>query len=76
MKITPQKKRSNKEWIKTVLLGADGALVFALLRQPISAGFIERMAIAIPDVNGLDDVWKNRQIKSPALKTDIMRMID
>lgn len=75
MKITPQKKRSNKEWIKTVLVGADGGLVFALLRQPISAGFNERMAIAIPDVNGLDDVWKNRQSKSPALKTDIMRMM-
>ena len=75
MKIQPQKKRSNKEWIKTVLVGADGGLVFALLRQPISAGFNERMAIAISDVNGLDEIWKNRQSKSLALKTDIMRMM-
>ena len=75
MKIQPQKKRSNKEWIKTVLVGADGGLVFALLRQPISAGFNERMAIAITDVNGLDEVWKNRQSKTPVLKTDIMRMM-
>ncbi len=75
MKISPEKKRSNKEWIKTVLVGADGGLVFALLRQPISAGFNERMAIAIPDVNGLDEVWKNRRAKSPAFKTDVMRMM-
>jgi len=75
MKIQPQKKRSNKEWIKTVLVGADGGLVFALLRQPISAGFNERMAIAIPDVNGIDEVWRNRQTKSPTLKADIMRMM-
>lgn len=75
MKIQPQKKRSNKEWIKTVLVGADGGLVFALLRQPISAGFSERMAIAITDVSGLDEIWKNRQSKSPALKTDVMRMM-
>ncbi len=75
MKIQPQKKRSNKEWIKTVLVGADGGLVFALLRQPISAGFNERMAIAIPDINGIDEVWRNRQTKSPTLKADIMRMM-
>ena len=75
MMISPEKKRSNKEWVKTVLVGADGGLVFALLRQPISAGFNERMAIAIPDVAGLDSVWENRQTKSPALKTDVMRMM-
>ena len=75
MIISPEKKRSNKEWVKTVLVGADGGLVFALLRQPISAGFNERMAIAIPDVAGLDSVWRNRQTKSPALKTDVMRMM-
>lgn len=73
--IKPQKKRSNKEWIKTVLVGADGGLVFALLRQPIYAGFNERMAIAIPDGAGLDGVWKTRQSKSINLKTDIMRMM-
>ena len=75
MTISPEKKRSNKEWVKTVLVGADGGVVFALLRQPISAGFNERMAIAIPDVDGLDSVWQNRQTKSPALKTDVMRMM-
>lgn len=75
MKISPQRKRTNKEWIKTVLVGADGGMVFALLRQPIYAGFNERMAIAIPDVAGLDAVWKARQSKMPTLKADVMRMM-
>lgn len=75
MKISALPKRSNKEWIKTVLVGADGGLVFALLRQSIYAGFNERMAIAIPDVAGLDTVWQARQNKKPALKADVMRMM-
>lgn len=75
LKISPERKRSNKEWIKTVLVGADGGLVFALLRQPIYAGFSERMAIAIPDVAGLDKVWESRRNKFPALKNDVMRMM-
>ena len=75
LKISPQRKRTNKEWIKTVLVGADGGLVFALLRQPIYAGFNERMAIAIPDMAGLDAAWKSRQSKAPTLKSDVMRMM-
>ena len=75
MIISPQRKRVNREWIKTVLVGADGGLVFALLRQPISAGFHERMAIAIPDVAGLDSVWDARKNKTYALKADVMRMM-
>lgn len=74
--IKPEKKRSNKEWIKTVLVGADGGIVFALLRQSISAGFNERMAIAIPDVAGLDEVWKQREGKNINLKTDLIRMMN
>ena len=60
VKIVPQKKRSNKEWIKTVLVGADGGLVIALLRQPIHAGIHDRMAIAIPDVASLDKLFRSQ----------------
>ncbi|MFZ3070335.1 MAG: hypothetical protein WA110_04340 [Anaerolineaceae bacterium] len=75
IKIKPQKKRSNKEWIKTVLVGADGGLVIALLRQSIYAGFHDRMAIAIPDVNAIDALWTERQSKTINLKTDVYRMM-
>jgi len=75
VKIVPQKKRSNKEWIKTVLVGADGGLVIALLRQPIHAGIHDRMAIAIPDVASLDNLWNQRRSKNISLKSDIKRMM-
>jgi len=71
-----KKKRSNKEWIKTVLIGADGGLVFALLRQPIYAGFNERMAIAIPDQDGLDKIWQDRLNRNIPIKSDVFRMIN
>ena len=74
--IRPQKKRSNKEWIKTVLVGADGGLVIALLRQQIYAGFHDRMAIAIPDVSTLDKLWEDRKGKNIPLKSDVMRMMN
>lgn len=76
MIISAEKKRSNKEWIKTTLIGADGGLVFALLRQPIYAGFNERMAIAIPDVEGLDKIWQDRLTRNVALKSDALRMMN
>ena len=76
MLIATEKKRSNKEWIKTVLIGADGGLVFALLRQPIYAGFTERMAIAIPDQDGLDKIWHDRLSKNIPLNSDVVRMMN
>lgn len=75
IKINVERKRSNKEWIKTVLVGADGGLVFALLRQSIYAGFNDRMAIAIPDPKGLDKVWENRTNKDIPLKNDVTRLM-
>ncbi|MEL7645091.1 MAG: hypothetical protein AAGU04_02325 [Anaerolineaceae bacterium] len=76
VKINPQKKRSNKEWIKTVLVGADGGLVIALLRQAIYAGFHDRMAIAIPDLSTIDKLWEDRKAKNISLKSDVMRMMN
>ena len=55
--ISSQRSRQNKEWLKTVLVGADQGIVFALLKQTITADYNERMAIAIPDVELLDDIW-------------------
>ncbi len=52
------KKRPTKEWIRTVLMGADGGLVFSLLKQQISNEIDERMVIAISDVNALDKIWE------------------
>lgn len=46
--------RSIRDWVRTVLVGADGGLVFALLKQQISAELNDRMALAVPDPNAVD----------------------
>ena len=52
--IDPHTYRPKKEWIRTVLVGRDGGIVFATLKQSVAAEFNERMIAAIPDVDGLD----------------------
>ena len=41
-----------------MLVGSDGGIVFAMLKQVINAEFDERMAIAVPDVEALDEIWQ------------------
>lgn len=49
--------RATKDWVRTVIVGADGGLVFAMLKQPISAEFSDRMAFAIPSFEAVDQLW-------------------
>lgn len=54
--------RPNRDWVRTVLAGSDGGLVFALLKHEISCEYNERMAIVVPDVQAVDAAFaqKNR----------------
>lgn len=70
--IEPQKKRTNREWIKTLLIGADGGVVYAILKQTITADFNERMAIAVPAVDVLDELWEKRSLNPIPLKKVII----
>lgn len=49
--------RATKDWVRTVIVGADGGIVFAMLKQSISAEFNDRMAFAIPSVEAVDQLW-------------------
>jgi hypothetical protein len=53
-------QRSSKDWIRTVMVGTDGGFVFAMLKQPITAEFNDRMAIFVPDFKALDPIWEKR----------------
>lgn len=72
--IQAQSKRSTKDWIRTVLVGADHGIVFAMLKQQISTKIDDRMAIAIADPEALDAVWEQKQ-RTPLEQTifNIMR---
>ena len=50
-------RHPNREWVRTVLVGSDGGTVFAMLKQIVASGVDERMAVAVPDLEALDQVW-------------------
>lgn len=70
-----EKSRQNKEWLKTVLIGSDQGLVFAMLKHPLTASFNERMAIAIPDLEALDEIWKNHIFEKESIDKTIIRVL-
>jgi hypothetical protein len=68
-------RRPSREWIRTVLVGSDGGVVFAMLKQYVSTSFDERMTIAIPDPEALDHVWTHPPRESQALEKSITSMV-
>lgn len=68
------KSRQNKEWLKTVLIGSDQGIVFAMLKHNINADFNERMAVAIPDMAAVDEIWKNKVYEKEPINKTILRI--
>lgn len=54
-------RRSSRDWIRTLLVGSDGGIVFAMLKQAVSVAYDERMGIAVPDPEAVDLVWQRLQ---------------
>jgi hypothetical protein len=75
VEIHAEKRRSNREWIRTMLVGADGGIVFAMLKQMVSASFDERMVIAIPDPADLDVFWEQPSRQKAPLEKVILDML-
>jgi hypothetical protein len=73
--VTHDSQRSSREWIRTLLVGSDGGVVFAMLKQIITAAYDERMAIAVPDVEGLDRVWVRMQKERPPFERVVVNMV-
>jgi hypothetical protein len=68
-------RRSNREWMRTVLVGSDGGIVFAMLKQYVASSFDDRMAIAIPDIEALDQVWARGSRDHQSLERVLMSMV-
>ncbi len=74
--IQAQTQRSRRDWVRTVLVGTDGGMVFAMLKQVVTAAYDERMAIMVPDEGAVDAVWEKYQKKEPPFEkivSDIAR---
>ena len=54
-------QRASKDWVRTLIVGNDGGLVFAMLKQPITAEFNDRMAIYVSDFKVLDPLWEKKR---------------
>jgi hypothetical protein len=67
-------QRSRRDWVRTVLVGTDGGVVFATLKQIVSAAYDERLAIAIPDMDMLDRVWQQRKQNQPPFERTVVNM--
>jgi hypothetical protein len=73
--IRVDRRRSTRDWMRTVLVGSDGGIVFAMLKQQISTETDERMAIYIPDKNPLDALWLNAKHGKYELTRIIIQMM-
>ena len=62
--VEAQTYRATKDWVRTVIVGADGGIVFAMLKQSISAEFNDRMVFAIPSLEAVDQLWTQGHKKS------------
>lgn len=60
--LTVDSHRSNKEWVRTALIGSDGGVVYAMLKQQVSTAFEDRMMVYMPgETQPLDETWKARE---------------
>jgi hypothetical protein len=74
--VTAKTRRPMRDWVRTVLVGSDGRIVFAMLKQNITTDFNERMVIAVPDVSGVDVASNQVATQRPPfeqLVADMMR---
>jgi hypothetical protein len=59
--VQSESHRAAKEWVRTALIGADGGIVYATLKQTLMTTFDDRMIVAMPmDVAALDQAWGDR----------------
>jgi len=73
--ITAQTHRSKRDWVRTVIAGSDGGLVFATLKQVITAKFDDRMILSVPDSDALDNAWKLAQESERQFETLVRNLM-
>ncbi len=74
--VTAKTRRPTRDWVRTVLVGSDGGIVFAMLKQNLTTEFNERMVIAVPDTAGVDEAClqiAKKHLSFEQLVADMMR---
>lgn len=47
-------RRPSRDWVRTVLIGSDGGIVFAMLRQQVACDYNERMTAIVTDLEAVE----------------------
>ncbi len=68
-------RRPSREWVRTVLVGSDGGVVFAMLKQVVQSRYDERMVIAVPDSSALDPIWEQSSKDHQPLERVVLNMV-
>ena len=74
--VTPKTRRPTRDWVRTVLVGSDGGIVFAMLKQNLTTEFNERMIIAVTDPSGVDEACEQvtkQHLSFDQIVADMMR---
>lgn len=73
--VNTKSSRSSKNWMRTLLVGSDGELVFATLKQIVASDYNERMAMVIPDLDPIDQVWETNQASPPPFEQIVVDIV-
>lgn len=68
-------RRPAREWVRTVLAGSDGGLVFALLKQEVACEYNERMAVVVPDLAAVDKSFEHTSRSNQPLERLVRDML-
>jgi hypothetical protein len=74
--VTPKTRRPTRDWVRTVLVGSDGGIVFAMLKQNLTSEYNERMVVAVPDPSAVDESCEQiakQHLPFEQLVADMMR---
>ncbi|UYN90014.1 MAG: hypothetical protein KIT08_01965 [Anaerolineales bacterium] len=75
--ISSEAHRSSKEWVRTALVGADGGVVYATLKQQVSGAFDERMMIYLPgELAAIDAIWEKRAGQDTSQQAGLESIVD
>lgn len=75
IKIFREKSRQAREWLRTALIGSDQGIVFGMLKQNVSTTFNERMAIAVPDPEGFEEIWLKNNTRHEDASHQILKIM-
>jgi hypothetical protein len=74
IEISTEGHRSAREYVRTALVGSDGGVVFAHLKQTITATIDDRMVVYITDPSALVLAWKQMKTDRVPFEKTVVEM--